>query len=205
MPSTWCQMSQGTPHVIHVVSRARADKRVSGCSRRRTCRTLFNHQVAATGSGSNSVPSIHIRCRITASRRANATFAFLGPIRLLSRRPHCCSRDGCLIRVRRMWAASNNRLRVTRLPHFEIRPAPSTSPDWSSATPPVPVSNATTAHPGARAASKPSMRFGVLLHSPSQKTPPILVNHTRRRLLLGDIQSNVCLHHRLLAMNLRAG
>jgi hypothetical protein len=36
----------------------------------------------------NSVPSIHMRCRMTASLRATATFALRSPLRLASLIPH---------------------------------------------------------------------------------------------------------------------
>src|SRR5215471_10915204 len=39
----------------------------------------------------NSVPSIHIRCRTTASLRATATVAFRSPLRLASLIPHAFS------------------------------------------------------------------------------------------------------------------
>jgi hypothetical protein len=41
----------------------------------------------------NSVPSIQIRCRMTASLRATATLAFVAPTRCISRTPHAFSGD----------------------------------------------------------------------------------------------------------------
>ena len=42
----------------------------------------------------NSVPSTHMRCRMTASLRATATLALRSPLRLASLIPHAFSRGG---------------------------------------------------------------------------------------------------------------
>jgi hypothetical protein len=44
--------------------------------------------LACSRAHENSVPSTHMQCRITASLRATATRAFLGPIRFARRLPH---------------------------------------------------------------------------------------------------------------------
>src|SRR6516165_5381133 len=60
---------------------------------------------AATASASlrqrNWVPSIHIRCRMTARRRARATIAFLPPRRRASCMPQALSQDHFWVRVTR--------------------------------------------------------------------------------------------------------
>src|SRR5215813_15337267 len=48
---------------------------------------------AASFDQENSVPSTHMRCKITASLRATATLAFLSPLRLAIRRPQALSAD----------------------------------------------------------------------------------------------------------------
>src|SRR5215468_9171781 len=54
----------------------------------------------------NSVPSTHIRCRMTASLRATATVAFRSPLRLASLIPHAFSADHFGTRVSSTPAAS---------------------------------------------------------------------------------------------------
>ena len=54
----------------------------------------------------NSVPSIHIRCRMTASFRATATLALRSPLRFASRMPQALSADHFATRVSRTLAAS---------------------------------------------------------------------------------------------------
>src|SRR5471032_3669842 len=53
----------------------------------------------------NSVPSTHMRCMITANRRANATIAFFIPRRLAICIAHALSQDH-LFECRMLWAAS---------------------------------------------------------------------------------------------------
>src|ERR1700730_998886 len=77
----------------------------------------------------NSVSSIHIRCRMTASLRATATFALRSPLRLASLIPHALSADHFGTRVSSTPAASNKYMRSMASPHFEIRPDQSTSPE----------------------------------------------------------------------------
>jgi hypothetical protein len=67
---------------------------------------------------------------ITASLRATATRALLIPTRLASRVPHAFRVDHLLTRVSNVPAASNRYVLVKPSPHFEMRPAWSTSPDW---------------------------------------------------------------------------
>jgi hypothetical protein len=54
----------------------------------------------------NSVPSIHIRCRMTASLRATATFALRNPLRFASLTPQALSADHFATRVSSTLAAS---------------------------------------------------------------------------------------------------
>src|SRR5262249_60917587 len=77
----------------------------------------------------NSVPSTHIRCRMTASLRATATLALRSPLRLASLTPHAFSVDHFGTRVSSTLAASNRYMRSMASPHFEIRPDQSTSPE----------------------------------------------------------------------------
>ncbi len=60
----------------------------------------------AEPDGRNSVPSRHMRCRMTESFLATATFAFLIPERRARSRPQARSAEGCLMRVRITFAAS---------------------------------------------------------------------------------------------------
>jgi hypothetical protein len=53
----------------------------------------------------NSVPSIHMRCMITASRRASATIAFFIPRCLAIFIAQALSQDHLLVRVSMIWAA----------------------------------------------------------------------------------------------------
>ena len=54
----------------------------------------------------NSVPSTHMRCMITANRRAKATIAFFIPRRLAICMAQALSQDHLLVRVSMTWAAS---------------------------------------------------------------------------------------------------
>jgi hypothetical protein len=54
----------------------------------------------------NSVPSIQMRCMITASRRARATMAFFRPRRLAIFIAQALSQDHFVERTNRIWAAS---------------------------------------------------------------------------------------------------
>src|SRR6185436_1555835 len=54
----------------------------------------------------NSLPSIHIRCRITASFRATATLALRSPLRFASLTPQALSADHFATRVSSTFAAS---------------------------------------------------------------------------------------------------
>src|SRR5262249_8744225 len=77
----------------------------------------------------NSVPSTHMRCRITASLRATATLALRSPLRLASLIPQAFSADHFGTRLSSTSAASNRYVRSMASPHFEIRPDQSTSPE----------------------------------------------------------------------------
>ena len=54
----------------------------------------------------NSVPSTHMRCMITASRRASATIAFFIPRCLAIFIAQALSQDHLFVRVSMIWAAS---------------------------------------------------------------------------------------------------
>src|SRR5205814_5174445 len=62
----------------------------------------------------NSVPSIHMRCRMTASLRATATLALRSPFRLASLIPQAFSADHFGTRVSSTLAASNRYVPSTR-------------------------------------------------------------------------------------------
>src|SRR5262249_54105483 len=86
----------------------------------------------------NSVPSIHMRCRITASLRATATLALRSPFRLANLMPQAFNTDHFGTRVSNAPAASNRQLRSIASPHFEIRPDQSISPDaWRRVVNPI--------------------------------------------------------------------
>jgi hypothetical protein len=88
---------------------------------------------AATGKLSrvqqNSVPSLHMRCMITASRRANATTAFCLPRRLAIFIAHAFSHDHFLTFTSRTCAASYSRDRIIASPQQDTRPTRLLSPD----------------------------------------------------------------------------
>jgi hypothetical protein len=65
-----------------------------------------SHAATTSRVQRNSVPSIHIRCRITANRRASATIAFFIPRCLAICIAQALSQDHLLVRVSMTWAAS---------------------------------------------------------------------------------------------------
>ena len=65
-----------------------------------------SHAAATSRIQRNSVPSTHMRCMITASRRASATMAFFIPRRLAICIAQALSQDHLLVRVNMTWAAS---------------------------------------------------------------------------------------------------
>jgi hypothetical protein len=65
-----------------------------------------SHATATSRVHRNSVPSIHMRCMITASRRANATIAFFIPRRLAICIAQALSQDHFTERTSTIWAAS---------------------------------------------------------------------------------------------------
>src|SRR5450631_1527527 len=70
---------------------------------------ILNCSHAASASSRvqrNSVPSTHMRCMITANRRASATIAFFIPRRLAIFIAQALSQDHLLVRVNMTWAAS---------------------------------------------------------------------------------------------------
>ena len=64
------------------------------------------YAIASFADQRKSVPSTHIRCRMTASLRATATLALRMPIRLARRMPHAFSADHFCTRVSNTPAAS---------------------------------------------------------------------------------------------------
>jgi hypothetical protein len=64
------------------------------------------HAAAVSRVHRNSVPSTHMRCMITASRRARATTAFFNPRRLAIFIAQTLSQDHFVERTSMMWAAS---------------------------------------------------------------------------------------------------
>ena len=64
------------------------------------------HAVATSRVQRNSVPSTHMRCMITANRRASATTAFFIPRCLAIFIAQALSQDHLLVRVSMTWAAS---------------------------------------------------------------------------------------------------
>ena len=54
----------------------------------------------------NSLPSAHMRCRMTASLRATATRARAMPRRLATLMPQARNADHFVLRIRSEWAAS---------------------------------------------------------------------------------------------------
>ena len=67
---------------------------------------ISSHATAASRVQRNSVPSTHMRCMITASRRASATIAFFIPRRLAIFIAQALSQDHFLVRISMIWAAS---------------------------------------------------------------------------------------------------
>ena len=65
-----------------------------------------HHGAAACLPQRNSLPSAHMRCRITASLRATATRARAMPRRLAMFIPHARSADHLVLRISSEWAAS---------------------------------------------------------------------------------------------------
>ena len=65
-----------------------------------------SHAAATSRVQRNSVPSTHIRCMITASRRASATIAFFNPRCLAIFIAQALSQDHLVVRVSMIWAAS---------------------------------------------------------------------------------------------------
>jgi hypothetical protein len=64
------------------------------------------HAAATSRVQRNSVPSTHMRCMMTASRRASATIAFFIPRRLAICIAQALSQDHFTDRTSRIWAAS---------------------------------------------------------------------------------------------------
>ncbi len=70
-----------------------------------------------------SVPSTHMRCRITARRLATATMARRMPRRWAIRMPHAFSQDHFRLWVRSDCAASYSIVRSMVSPHLDTRPS----------------------------------------------------------------------------------
>src|SRR3974377_898203 len=88
-----------------------------------------SHAAAASRVQRNSVPSTHMRCMITARRRASATIAFFIPRCLAIFMAQALSQDHLLVRVSLIWAASKSIPRIISSPQRDIPPGRSLSPD----------------------------------------------------------------------------
>src|SRR5262245_1554603 len=78
----------------------------------------------------NSLASAHIRCMITAIRRATATIArFISRWRAIFM-PQALSHDHLMVQVSMTWAGSNSVVQTIAFPHFEMLPIRTISPDW---------------------------------------------------------------------------
>src|SRR3954452_13012229 len=82
------------------------------------------------GGCSEAVPSLHMRCRMTASLRASATLARFKPRRCASLIAQLLRLDHLADRVSRTWAASNSAPRTEASPTRLMQPSLSVSPDW---------------------------------------------------------------------------
>ena len=93
----------------------------------------LRHAAADAAAGlpqRNSLPSVQMRCRITASLRATATRARAMPRRLATFMPYARKADHLLLRINKEWAASYRAVRASSSPHRLICPWMSVSPDW---------------------------------------------------------------------------
>lgn len=90
----------------------------------------FSHATVAYLPQRNSLPSVHMRCRIIASLRATATRARAMLRRLATFMPHARSADHLVLRISNEWAASYSAVRASSSPHRLMRPCTSVSPDW---------------------------------------------------------------------------
>src|SRR5260370_108845 len=93
---------------------------------------LILHSSQATATSllhRNSVPSTHMRCMITASRRASATIAFFIPRCLAIFIAQALSQDHLAERTSMLWAASYSIIRIISSPHRDIAPVRSFCPD----------------------------------------------------------------------------
>ena len=78
----------------------------------------------------NLVPSLHMRCMITASLRASATFAFLRPRRLATFIAQAFSHDHFFVqRQHDLSRFVEKRIASCHQPHSEMRPTRRLSPD----------------------------------------------------------------------------
>src|SRR6516225_5774230 len=73
---------------------------------REPCDLVCSYAATSFFDQLNSVPSIHMRCRMTANLRATATLAFRSPFRLASLNPQAFSADHFGTRVSSTPAAS---------------------------------------------------------------------------------------------------
>src|SRR5262249_39340448 len=91
---------------------------------------LHRSQAAATSLvHRNSVPSTHMRCMITANRRASATMAFFIPRCLAIFIAQALRQDHFVERTSMLWADSQSIIRIISSPHRDIAPVRSLSPD----------------------------------------------------------------------------
>lgn len=101
--SLWCELAYPPSRKGHLSAGDRMRPASAAIS-------IANASQAPAGSFSldqqNSVPSLHMRCMITARRRASATMAFCRPRRLATLIAHAFSHDHFATRLRRTCAAS---------------------------------------------------------------------------------------------------
>src|ERR1700686_3451594 len=88
-----------------------------------------SHAAATSLVQRNSVPSTHMRCMITANRRARATIAFFSPRCLVIFIAQALSQDHFAERTSMIWAASFVIIRIISSPQRDILPLRSISPD----------------------------------------------------------------------------
>ena len=91
------------------------------------------HTAAASLVHLNSLPSVQMRCIMTAKRRASATIAFFIPRCLAIFIAQALSQDHFDDRNSMTWAASYSVVRIISSPQREMAPGRSRSPDWSLA------------------------------------------------------------------------
>jgi hypothetical protein len=93
-----------TPSIERSHHHHRLGRNVFSCDRKSSV-LLMRYAIAFFVDQLNSVPSIHMRCRMTASLRATATFALRSPLRLASLIPHAFRADHFCMRKTAFYSA----------------------------------------------------------------------------------------------------